>query len=164
MGWTRKELLLPSRLTPEERSDIVAAIKSGQSRNEIARTSGRSAGTISRIATQEGLSFDRSATKEATEAKAIENAAMLENLKRRFLEETQAALDELHSASTLHHWHSGEHLEHELTEPTFKDKRDIMWRAGGAVRNFLEIDNHQGGGDESFAAVDVWLDAMGGES
>jgi transposase-like protein len=152
------------RLTDEEREQIADAIRAGRPRNEIARAFDRSQGTVSRIARQAGLSFDRAITKEATDARATDNAHRLEVLKGRFLIEAEAALDELRSKASVHKiLPDGDIVVHEVDSPTFGDKRNIMWRAGGAIRNYLEIDSHQGGGEDSFAAVDQWLDAMVGD-
>jgi transposase-like protein len=152
------------RLTDEEREQIADAIRAGKSRNEIARAFDRSAGTVTKIARDNELSFDRSLTKEATDAAKTDNAHRLEVLKGRFLIEAEAALDELRSKASVHKiLTEGDIVVHEIDSPTFSDKRNIMWRAGGAIRNYLEIDAHQGGGEDSFAAVDQWLDAMVGD-
>jgi transposase-like protein len=151
------------RLTDEEREQIADAIRAGRPRNEIARAFDRSQGTVSRIARQAGLEFDRSITKQATEAKQSDNAHRLEILKGRFLEESERLLSEMTSPTTVIKFHQGEWFETDLDQPTHIDQRNIMWTAGGAIRNYLEIDAHQGGGEDSFAAVDQWLDAMVGD-
>lgn len=72
------------QITDTERADIIGRIRAGEPRNAIARATGRSAGTISDIAKTEGLSFDRSATKTATEARQVDRratrAAMIDRL------------------------------------------------------------------------------------
>lgn len=147
------------RLTDEERDRIADAIRAGKSRNEIARAFNRSAGTVTKIAQDNGLEFDRSATKQATEAKQTDNAHRLEILKGRFLEESERLLGEMTSKTTVVKFHQGEWFETEFDQPTHIDQRNIMWTAGGAIRNYLEIDAHQGGGDDSYAAVDAWLES-----
>lgn len=150
------------RLTSEERANIAARLLEDPNVSKVAREFGRAKGTVSKIARDVAADVERSRTRRATEARASDNAERLEELKTKFLNEAEKALDELHAPSTLHNWHSGKHNEHTLNEPTFKDKRDIMWRAGGAIRSYLEIDSHQGGGEESYSAVDDWLAAISG--
>lgn len=62
-------------VTDAERELIRALHAQGLGRNAIALEVGRSAGTISTIVKQLGLSFDRSKTAAATEARQIDNRA-----------------------------------------------------------------------------------------
>lgn len=153
---------MPKALSQDERSRIADEIRKGEkSANQIAKQFGRAVSTISRIASDEGLAFDRSKTKAITEAKAADNARRLESLKGRLLEEADVALDELHSEAVVTNWHQGQFHVAIIGEPTFTDKRNIMWRAGGAITNYLNIETHQGGG-EDLSEVDSWLDAIAG--
>jgi hypothetical protein len=61
-------------ITAEERQEIIRAIRSGCSRNEIARQFKRSPSVVTGIAKAEGLNFDRSMTKKATEARQADRA------------------------------------------------------------------------------------------
>ena len=101
-------------------------------------------------------------TKQATEAKAVDNAHRLEMLKTKLLDESFVAYEELHAPVKVFNWHKGEFNEHEITEPTATDKRNIMWRLGGCVANYRMIVDVQGGGGDEMSSVDEWLDAMGG--
>src|SRR5688500_5983787 len=84
-----REVHMPSRnrIPDDEREAIAAAIREGRPRNEIAREFNRSAGTVSNIATEFGLTdaFDRSATKNATEARQADNQALRAELSHRLL-------------------------------------------------------------------------------
>ncbi|WP_219825167.1 helix-turn-helix domain-containing protein [Streptomyces roseicoloratus] len=62
-------------VTDEERAEIRRLHAEGHGRNEISRRVGRSARTISAQADQMGLTFDRTATAAATEAKVIDARA-----------------------------------------------------------------------------------------
>jgi hypothetical protein len=55
-------------VSEEEKMAIIEAIKEGKTRNSIAKEFKRSGSTISEIAKENNLSFDRSPTKKATEA------------------------------------------------------------------------------------------------
>jgi transposase-like protein len=59
---------MPAALPQDERNKIAAALKSGGKRNEVAREFGRSPALVSKIASEEGIEFDRSQTKKAADA------------------------------------------------------------------------------------------------
>ncbi|UDM00069.1 MULTISPECIES: helix-turn-helix domain-containing protein [Streptomyces] len=71
-------------VTPEERAEIIRLHGENKGRNEIARLTRRSLRTVSLICEDEGLTFDRSATAAATEAKMQDakarRAAIIEGL------------------------------------------------------------------------------------
>lgn len=152
------------RITEDEKDQIAKLIEQGVPRNEIARQTSRSAGSVTKLAKDRGLSFDRSSTKHATEARKADHARILAELQGRFLEETQKALDELHDGATLYHWGDGKFMQAEITAPDFKAKRDIMWRAGSAIRNFLEIDNRGTTGDDADTALEAFMKALEAEA
>ena len=68
-----------ARIPDDKREAIAADIRAGKARNQIALDHGVSAGTVTNIAGEFGLTeaFDRSATKKATEAKAVDHKARL---------------------------------------------------------------------------------------
>ena len=102
-------------------------------------------------------------TKAATEAKAADNARKLEERKEMLLDEALLQGKAMHTPAVSRKWHEGVLLEWTIPEPTFTDQRNIAWTQGGAIRNFLAIDAHQGGG-EDLSEVDSWLDTMAGDS
>lgn len=124
-----------SKLSDDERAGIVAAIRAGRPRNDIAREFGRGAATVTRIANAEGLSFDREATKHATEARRADNAARRERL----ISEMYANAERLNRQMfrpaverkpmvVSDGGGMGSHteiVEVKLDQPTFGDKRNI---------------------------------------
>jgi hypothetical protein len=71
-------------------------------------------------------------------------------------------MDELHKRANIFKILSdGELAKHEMDEPTFADKRHIMFRANGCLHGYVLIESHQGGG-EDLSRVDEWLDSMAG--
>jgi transposase-like protein len=68
---------MPKPLNAEVRAAVEAAIRAGGKRNEVARAHGVSPSTVTKIATEAGLTgaFDRSQTKRATEAQSVDLAA-----------------------------------------------------------------------------------------
>ena len=155
------------RITEDEKNKIAARIQEGRegdSCSQIARDFGRSKGTVSKIAKDRGLSFERSQTKHATEARRADHAAELVEIQTTLLAETKLAFAELHAPATLYHWGDGKFMQAEITAPDFKAKRDIMWRAGSAIRNFLEIDNRGTTGDDADTALEAFMKALEAEA
>src|SRR5690606_40817928 len=70
-------------VTDAERARVRELHAQNKGRNEIAEAIGRSAGTITNLAREMGLSFDRSATAAATEAKKIRSEEHTSELQSR---------------------------------------------------------------------------------
>lgn len=60
------------RITPEQRDEVLRLHTEGHPRNEIARRTGISAGSVTTICTEAGRSFDRSVTKDAQAARSAD--------------------------------------------------------------------------------------------
>ncbi|TYK47166.1 helix-turn-helix domain-containing protein [Actinomadura decatromicini] len=117
----------------------------GLNRNQIAREIGRAQSTVSKIAAELGLTFDRARTAEATRAKvadAKERRADLANL----------ALDDAHAMRAR-----------ALASDTGRDARDYAAAYGVFIDRHLRLieadADHQG-----LAAVDAWLRDITGTS
>jgi len=80
-------------ITDEERARVKELHAQGMSRNDIARVINRSGDTVSKIAREAGLSFDRSMTIAATNARQADMAAERVRLTERLLEAADQALD-----------------------------------------------------------------------
>lgn len=98
---------MPAPIGDKERHKIAAALRSGGKRNEVARDFKRSAGAISKIAKEEGIEFDRSHTKKATEARlAYGEDRRLELIGKGF-EKASALLEALQDAGEFRNWTIG---------------------------------------------------------
>jgi hypothetical protein len=86
------------RLTDEDRREIIRLHGEGKGRNEIARISGRSLRTVSRICEDAGLTFDRTATAVATEAKKMDAKARRAAIVQRLYARTERLLAQLDAA------------------------------------------------------------------
>jgi transposase-like protein len=153
------------RWSEEDRQRALEIYKSSGPR-EAARQIGCNAGTVTRWAKAAGLSAtDRIEKLQAANATVRElTARRFERLKGRLLEEAETALDELHSKTMSLKWHEGELLQQEIPEPTFTDKRHIMFRANGAVQYALQIDQRTSDDSETNAAIGQWAKAMTAEA
>lgn len=122
-------------ITEAERARIVELIRAGRSRNDIAREVGRAAGSVTKIARDHGLEFDRSATQAATAAVKVDNAsrrerliaAMYDNAERLNQQMFEPAIER--KAMVVADGNgTGSHVETvtvRLPQPTFGDKRNI---------------------------------------
>lgn len=116
----------------------------GLSRNEIGRTIGRSGRTVSRIADQLDLSFDRTATRAATEAKKDDARAKRAALANALLDDAERLRQQL--------WQPAHYVDHggkefdrvdwTLSEPTFADKQKIMQSVGVAIDRAIKLDDY----------------------
>lgn len=91
-------------VTQSERDEIMRLHAEGHGRNEIARQIGRGTRTVSVVAAEMGLSFDRTHTAVATAARMTDARARRAALIDRYYEQAHKALDRL------------DREEHEITE------------------------------------------------
>ncbi|WKU03741.1 helix-turn-helix domain-containing protein [Micromonospora sp. HUAS LYJ1] len=150
-------------VTQDDYDRVRALHAEGLSRNAIGRQLRRSGKTISEIAVELGLTFDRTQTKVATEARVADAKA-----KRAAL-----ALDLLDDAARLRQqlWEQASYVDHggkeyfrvdwTLKEPTFADKQRILSSVGIAVDRAVKLDEYDKA-DASVSGVDAWLAAMTG--
>lgn len=87
---------MPAPLTPEQREAVLAAARSGASRNEVARQTGVSPASVTRICIAAGVSFDRTATAIAVQARVIDQKAARVNLAGNLLDDIAEARVRLH--------------------------------------------------------------------
>jgi hypothetical protein len=85
-------------ITDEDRAEIIRLHGEGKGRNEIARLSGRSLRTVSRICEDAGLTFDRTATAVATEARKTDAKARRAAIIDRAYARVEKLLDRLDTA------------------------------------------------------------------
>jgi transposase-like protein len=152
---------VPRPTPPEKRAAIIADIRAEKSAHQIARDHGVAQSTVSRIASQEGLSFDRSATKRATEAHVADLKALRAATSRRFLEEANKALDRLGESYIVFGFGGKDNVyrQHELDLPPAGELRNFMTAAAVAFDKHLAADRHDND-DQGLAAVDAWLRNM----
>ncbi len=154
------------RITDDERQTIIDAIRAGTPRNQIARNTGRSPGTITNIARAAGITdaFDRSATKRACEASRADNASRRAALVSGLLDDAERLRSQLFAPTTVFNFGGRDNTYEErvIREPTFADKRHIMAAvrlAATTARDLELVDQDEGG----FSAVDQWLRGMIGD-
>lgn len=80
-------------ISDDQKTEVLALHAEGLARNEIARRVGISAGSVTNICRDAGLTFDRSETKQATEARAVDLAAGRIRLAEKMLAASEGMLD-----------------------------------------------------------------------
>lgn len=135
-------------VTDAERQRIRQLHAQGLSCNAIATEIGRGSSTVSRLAKDMGLAFDRRATQAATVAKVADARARRAQLMTDFLDDAQRLRQQL--------WVPHQYVDHggkEFTEarwtqpePTAVDKLRLMQAATTAANASLRLDARDGDG------------------
>lgn len=157
---------MPAPLAPEVRAAILRDLRTGKTRNRIARDRGVSPSTVTKIAGEEGISFDRSLTKSATEAAAADARAIRAATSRRFLDEANRLLDQMHQPHTAFNFGGKDNTysEHGFPEPPVDAKRTLITAAAIAYDKHLAQERHDADDGSGLSAVDAWLRGMLGET
>ncbi|WP_431892678.1 helix-turn-helix domain-containing protein [Micromonospora haikouensis] len=144
----------PRPVTQDDYNRVRELHAQGLSRNEIARQLRRSGKTISHIATELGLSFERSgATAKATEAKKADGAARRAQLQLDALEAAQKLMGQMFAPALVYNFGGKENDYNSTTldEPPFADKRNIataIQALAGTALKLAEYDKATGNEDE----------------
>ncbi|QSE90309.1 helix-turn-helix domain-containing protein [Rhodococcus pseudokoreensis] len=120
--------------------DVAKLHAEGHGRNEIARQLDCSPSTVTKAAEIAGVTFDRTATVQATEAAKLDAKARRSRLAVRWLDIAEQALDAISPHNP-------------------RDARDLAVVAGVATDKSLRLDEFDNT-DSDYATVDVWLAAM----
>jgi hypothetical protein len=150
-------------MTQAERDRVAELHAAGKSRAAIARELKRSPSTVGRVADALGLSWDRTATAAATEARQVDLAARRAELAATLLDDAFRLRDRLW-APYVDKVVAGQFAEvvtvrHDL--PPAAETRNLITSVAVAIDKHLALvkaDADQGGGAE----VDRWLAAMTG--
>src|SRR5579859_3159091 len=111
-----------ARLSDKKRAAILADIQDGtKSRNKIALEHDVSAGTVTNVAKEAGLTtaFDRSNVKKATAAAVADSKAVRAATSRRFLDKANELLDQMDRPHTAFAFGGRDNVysEHEFAKP-----------------------------------------------
>lgn len=153
---------MPRPTPPDKRAAIIRDVRSGEkSAGRIAREHGVAQSTVTRIAGQEGLTFDRSKTKRATEAAVEDNKALRARTSRRFLDKANELLDQMDEPHLVFNFGGRDNTynERELERPPTADLRNLIVSAATAFDKHMAADRHDND-DQGLAAVDAWLRTM----
>lgn len=138
-------------LTQPQRDHILALHAQGHSRNQIARETGISPSTVTRVCKAEGLVFDRRQTAAATQAKVVDAKARRAELAGLLLDDAFRLRAQLWEPARLVNFGGKDNTlaETTLEEPLFGDKRNIMNAVAIAVQRheaLVKMDTDNGNG------------------
>lgn len=151
-------------ITDADRDRVRELHAQGLTRNAIAREIGRAQSTVSAIAKDLGLDFDRSRTEAGTKARQADATARRAQLALDLLADAERLRARLWEPATLHSFGGKDNTYNavQVPEPPYRDKRDIAHTVHLLVDKhirLIEVDSDQHG----LAAVDAWLRSMLGE-
>jgi hypothetical protein len=139
---------VPKPLDPQIRTAIIADIKAGKPRNQIARDHGVSGASVTKIAGQEGITnaFDRSQVENATRARTIDLAATRAGLIERLYGVAGRMLDRVESPYTqIVSGSAGAELV-TTKLPPLRDAQAGMSSAAIALDKAARLEDRQGDG------------------
>lgn len=118
----------------------------GLARNDIAREIGRSPSTVTKLARELGLAFDRTATAAATHAKVLDAKAKRAALMNDYLDDAQRLRQQLWEPHEYRDHGGKDFVEARWTqpEPTAADKLKLMQASTTAAHSSLRLDLHDG--------------------
>lgn len=139
----------------EKRAQVAKLVAEGVSRNQIAKDLGIGAATVSRIAKAEGLSFDRSMTRAAVEARSVDLADSRTKLAEKMLNTAHGLIDSLDEPFLVFNFggRDNEYNEHRLDKPPVDAYRQVMTTAGIAFDKATKILEKSKPGAENVAGM-----------
>lgn len=153
-------------VTEEDHRRVAELHAQGLSRNAIGKELGRSGRTISRIAAELGLSFERTgATAAATEAKKADGANRRAHLQVDALGAAQRLLGQMFAEAKVFNFGGKENTYEEQThsEPPFRDKQAIANAIQALTNSALKLAEYDRATDAGGAEIDRWLNHMTGD-
>ena len=134
-------------ITEEDRRKVRDLHAAGESRNAIAKLIGRGAATVSKIAVEEGLSFDREAVKAATEAKVADARARRAALMLDLLDDAARLRAQLWTPHTYTDHGGRDFVKAQWTqpEPTAADKLKLVQACTTAAASSMKLEEHDTG-------------------
>lgn len=147
---------MASKLSDLERAAIAEAIRAGKPRNEIAREFERSGYTITMVAREFNLAFNRLEMHHATDAIVAEAASRRALLAQKLLDDIDWLRSRLRQPHKVIGFTGGEACEVVVPEAPAGDVRNYFSAIGIALDRHLALDRHDRT-DEGLSAVDVFL-------
>lgn len=160
-------------ITDEQRADVLRRARAGEHRNQIAKATGVSAGSVTNITKAAGVSFDRTATEQAVRSRKVDLAARRAELELDLLEDARRLRLQLFEPieyRELGSWRNSEGAGgsewHQYTreQPVPADQLKLLQAVQVAVNTSQRIADSAGDGDtEDAKAMLVQLFGMLGD-
>ena len=148
-------------VTDQERERVKQLHAEGLGRNAIAAELGRPTGTVTNIARQLGLDFDRTATEAAVKARKIDLAEKRGLLREKFLNRADELLNRAAEPYLVHNFGGKDntYAEHQLDLPPAAEARNLTQAAATAAT--AEIRISQADNDHGLESVRSMLGNLG---
>lgn len=119
-------------ISDAQRQQVIDLHSQGIPRNQIARDVGISAGSVTNICRNAGLTFDRSETKHATEARQVDLAAGRIRLAEKMLAASEEMLDTIDGPYLVYNFggKDNDYNEHLLDSAPVEVRRNVITTAG----------------------------------
>jgi hypothetical protein len=153
---------VPSRRLIEQHGPRIRELAAaGVSRNDIAKDVGISTGSVTAVAKAIGVSFDRTATAPAVEARRLDCKARRVALSERLLDEAEGILDQLHKPFKAFAFGGRDNTYNEamLDRPPTGDIRNLVQAASTAIGRHIDLTKHDA--DTGVEAETSLLAALG---
>jgi hypothetical protein len=151
----------PKRVDDEDRTQVARLHGLGLSRNEIARATGRSGRTVSRLAKELGLTFERGEqVRAATQAKKVDAKAKRAQLALDLLDDAARLRRQLWEPAKVFNFGGRDNVyeERTLDKPPFADQLHIMRAVTTAAERSVKLDEYDrqtGAEEERSMLVDL---------
>lgn len=145
-------------ITDAQRDEVLRLHSEGHARNEIARKVGISAGSVTNICRAADRSFDRSETKQATEARVVDLAAGRTRLAEKMLAASEAMLDRIDDPYLVYSFggKDNDYNEHTLDSAPVEVRRNIITTAGITFDKLTRIvEKSDSGLDQAVGVLDT---------
>lgn len=119
-------------ISETQKAEVLALHAQALSRNEIARRVGISAGSVTNICRAAGLTFDRSETKQATEARTVDLAAGRVRLAEKMLAASEDMLDRIDDEYVVYNFGGKDNTfeQRTLDSAPVEVRRNVITTAG----------------------------------
>lgn len=154
---------MAQKLSDEQRAEVLALHAEGLTRNDIARRTGVSAGSVTNICTENDRTFDRSATKHASEARAIDLAAGRIRLAEKMLAASEDMLDRIDDAYVVYNFGGKDNTfeQRTLDAAPVEVRRNVITTAAITFDKLTRIvEKDFGGLDEAVGMLDALADGF----
>lgn len=152
-----------ARITDTKRAEVLKLHTEGMPRNQIARQTGVSAGSVTNICKDNDRAFDRSATKDASAARAVDLTAARLNLAHRLNDVANGMLDMVDKPFTVFNFGGKDNTFEEavLASAPVEARRTIVTSVAivfDKITRIVEKDN--GGLDQAVGVLDNVADVL----
>lgn len=148
-------------VTDDERASIKDGHAAGKSLNAIAKDLGRPASTVASVAAKQGITFDRSSTEKATQAKVRDNRARRAGLISALYDIAEDEVAYLRQVGpyALTEVSAGQAVDYLIARLPAQDRRALVSSIAAAAQSAIRLEQVDSD-EQGLPAVDAWLRTM----